>query len=68
MATTEKNAKTADELDRVQLNRIRRRINDPATYGSVIEGVHTWDVAKIFEDFRATIQIARRAMKRNETA
>lgn len=47
--------------DRKELARIRRAINDPTHYGKMIDGVHTWDVTKIFQDFRAVIQIARRA-------
>lgn len=64
---TEKKAKPA-AADRKELNRIRRRVNDPSYYGEVIDGVHTWDAGKIFTDFRATIQIARRALKRSEAA
>lgn len=62
---SKKKAKTTDD-DRAELNRIRRNINDPSHYSRMIEGVHSWDVAKMFEDFRATIQIARRAIKRAE--
>jgi len=53
--------------DKRELNRIRRNINDPSHYGKVVNGVHTWDVAEIFKDFRAVIQIARRALKAKET-
>lgn len=57
---------TDKESDKSELNRIRARINDPRTYGKMVEGVHTWDVSNIFTDFRAVIQIARRALKAAE--
>lgn len=54
----------ADEKsDKTELNRIRAKINHGGGYSEMVDGVHTWDVADIFEDFRAVIQIARRALK-----
>jgi hypothetical protein len=52
--------------DKQELNRIRAKVNHGGSYSAIVESVHTWDVAAIFEDFRAVIQIARRAIKANE--
>jgi len=56
----------AKKSDAEEFKRIRAKVNDGRSYGKVIEGVFTWDVAEIFTDFRAVIQIARRAMKERE--
>lgn len=53
--------------DKQELNRIRRAINDPSHYAKMVDGVHTWDMSKIFKDFRAVIQIARRASLQTRT-
>jgi hypothetical protein len=52
--------------DKDELNRIRRRVNSGNGYSKTVEGVHTWNAAEIFTDFRAVIQIARRALKAAE--
>lgn len=49
--------------DKKALRRIHAAINNPDSYSKLVDGVHTWDVAKIFKDFRATIHIANRAIK-----
>lgn len=49
--------------DKEELLRIRRKLNDGRSYGRLVEEVFTWDVAEIFTDFRAVVQIARRALK-----
>jgi hypothetical protein len=52
--------------DKETLDRIRRDLNVPGACAKMVDGVHTWDVAAIFKDFRTVVQIARRALKAND--
>lgn len=52
----------ASESDRREVARIRSKVRS-GEYGELIEGVHTWDVAAIFEDMRTLLRIAINALE-----
>lgn len=50
--------KETTDTDRLRV--ISGKLNQPSAYSSMVAGVHTWNVAEIFKDFREVLTIARR--------
>lgn len=53
------------DTDKREIIRIRVKLGrSTGGYGRIIEGVHTWDVAEIFQDMRVAVKIATAALER----